>query len=218
MGLVPERPVVVYDDGDGLFAARLWWMLRWMGHAHVRVLDGGLSHWKRLRLPLSTSQSEPHPNEAHQSEATPPLAGPAQAPYPEREALEQTVSLAELSAQLHRSGLIDARAPERFQGRAEPLDRVAGHIPGARNHFFRENLAEDGRFKDAQTLRKQWLAFLGKPRAEATAWVHQCGSGVSACHNLLALRVAGLPAGRLYVGSWSQWCAEPSRPVARGPG
>jgi thiosulfate/3-mercaptopyruvate sulfurtransferase len=203
VGLVPERPVVVYDEGDGLFAARLWWMLRWMGHEPVRVLDGGLAHWKRLGLPLSQAVDSGEPS-------------PWAPPYPEREPLEHPMSLAELSVQWHRTQIIDARAPERFEGRVEPLDPVAGHIPGARNRFYRENLAADGRFKPPGELRAQWQGFLGHGAVgRSLEPVHQCGSGVTACHNLLALRVAGLPTGRLYVGSWSQWCADPSRPVAR---
>jgi thiosulfate/3-mercaptopyruvate sulfurtransferase len=199
-GVTPARQVVALDRQGGMVAARLWWMLRWMGHANVAVLDGGMVAWAAAGGRLAT-------------EATP--AAPATASYPERAALVRTISADALQAQLGRTPLLDARAGERFRGEVEPLDRAAGHIPGALNRFFKDNLdAATGRFKPALQLRAEFGALLGTHGAEGA--VHQCGSGVTACHNLLAMEVAGLPGSVLYPGSWSEWSADPSRPVAQG--
>lgn len=198
LGWQYERPVVCMDAGNAMFAARGWWMLRWLGHEHVAVLDGGLAAWGAaggvLTAELPAVRPQPLP-------ALPAL----------REPLVHTVDATELAAQLGRVGLVDARAPERFRGEIEPLDAQAGHIPGARNRPFARNLQADGRFHSAETLRADWAPFA--PSADT---VHQCGSGVSACHNLLALAAAGLPVGRLYPGSWSEWSGDASRAVARG--
>jgi thiosulfate/3-mercaptopyruvate sulfurtransferase len=168
-------------------------MLRWVGHEAVAVLDGGLPAWQAAGLPLSVEQAKR------------PLGN-----LQRRPALVSTVGAADIL----RGGLklVDARAPDRFRGENETLDPVGGHIPGAANRFFRNNLQADGRFKPAGTLRAEWSALL--PSTEGA--VMQCGSGVTACHNLLALEAAGLPGAALYPGSWSEWCAEPSRPVATG--
>ena len=194
-GIHPGLQVVCFDDQGGVYAARAWWLLRWLGHAKVAVLDGGRAAWVAAGGALHTGHT----------------AVAEQPPYPATEAGMPTVDTATLQQQLGRTLLLDARAPERFRGEVEPLDPVAGHIPGATNRFFKGNLAADGRFKPAAQLRDEFLA-LG-----ATAdVVHQCGSGVTACHNLLAMAHAGLPAGALYPGSWSEWCSNPARPVARG--
>lgn len=190
-----ERPVVCLDAGNSMFAARGWWMLRWLGHERVAVLDGGLAAWVAAGGALTDQPTPPRP-----------VAPPARL----REPLVQTVEADALAAQLGRCGLVDARAPERFRGEVEPLDRQAGHIPGARNRPFADNLLPDGRFKPAAALRTEWAGW--QPSADT---VHQCGSGVSACHNLLALAAAGLPVGRLYPGSWSEWSAQPERAIAR---
>jgi len=199
-GITPEAQVVVLDRQGAMFAARLWWMLRWMGHADVAVLDGGVAAWTAAGGVLT-------------AEATPPA--PATAPYPERPALVRTVNADELAARLGRVPVLDARAGERFRGEVEPLDRAAGHIPGALNRFFKDNLdAASGRFKPAPQLRAEFTPLLGTQGAAAT--VHQCGSGATACHNLLAMEHAGLVGSALYPGSWSEWSADPSRPVAQG--
>lgn len=189
-----ERPVVCLDAGNSMFAARGWWMLRWLGHEAVAVLDGGMAAWQAAGGAVTASPSLPRPRP----------------PGPLRPPLTGAIAAEELLPLLGRVSLVDARAPERFRGEVEPLDRQAGHIPGARNRPFADNLLPDGRFKPAAQLRQEWAAL--KPGADT---VHQCGSGVSACHNLLALAAAGLPVGRLYGGSWSEWSADPSRPVAR---
>lgn len=199
LGVTPETLVVVYDRQQAMFAARAWWMLRWLGHAAVAVLDGGLQAWQAGGGALET--------------AVPARLDPA-TPYPARPSLVATVDAAALAAQLGRVRLIDARAPERFRGEVEPLDAQAGHIPGALNRFFRDNLAPDGRFKPPSQLRAAFET-LGAA-TDRSAVVHQCGSGATACHNLLAMEVAGLEGSVLYPGSWSEWSADPSRPIARG--
>ena len=197
LGLTPDTPVVLVDAQGGMFAARAWWMLRWIGARDVRVLDGGLAAWRAAGGAL-----EP-------GEVAPPAPAPAWPLGPEPEGLRLTADA--LAAQLSRVALLDARAPERYRGDVEPLDPVAGHIPGALNRPFSANLGPDGRFLPPEALRAAFQGLAG-----ARAVVHQCGSGVTACHNLLAMAVAGLPGGALYAGSWSEWCRDPARPVARG--
>jgi thiosulfate/3-mercaptopyruvate sulfurtransferase len=197
-GIDDDTQVVAYDAQGGMFAARLWFLLRWVGHAAVAVLDGGMVAWQAQALPLSI---EP---------ATPAAAGS----IAERAPLVRTVSVDELLANIDsgRRIVIDARAADRFRGENETIDPVGGHIPGARNRFFKDNLEADGRFKDAPRLKADFEALLDDPAAA----IMQCGSGVTACHNLLALELAGLAGAALYPGSWSEWCADPSRPVATG--
>jgi len=190
--------VIALDRQGGPYAARLWWLLRWMGHEAVAVLDGGVAAWTAAGGALDTAE---------------PVASGA-APYPPRPALAATVDAAALGNELGRVRLVDARAGERFRGEVEPIDAAAGHIPGALNRFFKDNLGADGRFKPAATLRGEFERLLG--RDAATDTVHQCGSGVTACHNLLAMEHAGLGGSKLYPGSWSEWSSDPSRPVARG--
>jgi thiosulfate/3-mercaptopyruvate sulfurtransferase len=190
--------VVAYDAHGGMFAARLWWMLHWAGHEAAAVLDGGLTAWEALGLPLTTeTATRPRGNvEPH-------------AP------LVRTVNVEEMLANVEQPAftVIDARAPDRFRGENETLDPVGGHIPGAKNRFFKDNLQANGRFKPASQLAEEFGALLLRPDAA----VMQCGSGVTACHNLLALEVAGLRGAALYPGSWSEWCADSARPVATGP-
>lgn len=193
-GVNTGSQVVAYDAQGGMFAARLWWMLRWAGHEQVAVLDGGLPAWTALDLPLA-------------SDVSAPVAGNLQPRPP----LVRTVAAADILAQPQLK-VLDARAPDRFRGENETLDPVGGHIPGAANRFFKDNLLPDGRFKPAAQLRAEFGALVADPAAA----VMQCGSGVTACHNLLALEVAGLPGAALYPGSWSEWCSDPSRPVAIG--
>lgn len=189
--------VVAYDAHGGMFAARLWWMLRWVGHEAATVLDGGIQTWQALGMTLETSPvSRPRGNvEPH---------------YP----LVSTVSAEEVLANLKNpvNTVIDARAPDRFHGENETLDPVGGHIPGAKNRFFKDNLQADGRFKSPAQLREDFGMLLTVPENS----IMQCGSGVTACHNLLAMEIAGLKGAALYPGSWSEWCADSSRPVAKG--
>jgi thiosulfate/3-mercaptopyruvate sulfurtransferase len=197
-GVGPDTQVVAYDDQAGATAARLWWMLRWLGHDAVAVLDGGLAKWRREERP--------------ETAALPRIAPARFAPGPRPHA----VDVGFVAAHLQDPGvrLVDARSAERYCGAAEPIDPVAGHIPGSVHRFVRENLAGDV-FKPAAELRAEWQSLLAGAPAEAV--VHACGSGVAACHNLLAMEIAGLGGSRLYPGSWSEWCADPGRPVAVGP-
>jgi len=196
-GIAPGVQVVTYDHQGGPYAARAWWLLRWLGHDRVAVLDGGQTAWRAAGGGLTTAADLPA----------------AQPPYPARPPAMPTVSADELQARLDSVCILDARAGERFRGEVEPLDPVAGHIPGARLRFFKDNLQADGRFKSAAELRAEFGAVTAGSGGEV---VHQCGSGVTACHNLLAMAHAGLGNTRLYPGSWSEWCADPTRPVARG--
>lgn len=191
LGLRAGRQVVAYDTQGGPYAARAWWLLRWLGHAEVAVLDGV---WDG---PWSTDTPTATPSDWQPAE---PRVG-----WVDADALQR---------QLGRVRLLDARAGERFRGEVEPLDGQAGHIPGASHRFFKDNLGADGRFKPAAQLRAEFDALLA-PFAQGQV-VHQCGSGVTACHNLLAMTHAGLDGALLYPGSWSEWSADPARPVARG--
>jgi thiosulfate/3-mercaptopyruvate sulfurtransferase len=194
LGINAGTPVVAYDAQGGPYAARAWWLLKWMGHEDVAVLDGGAMAWRAAGGAMT---------------AEPPRAAPLE-PYPLHAPAMPTIEADALRAGLGRVRLVDARAGERFRGEVEPLDRVAGHIPGARNRFFKDNLAADGCFKSAAELRAEWAPLAGDGNI-----VHSCGSGVTACHNLLAAAHAGLGEGTLYPGSWSEWCADPARPQAK---
>lgn len=196
-GLEPSDQVVCYDAGNGAMAARLWWMLRWVGHKAVAVLDGGLAQWLAETRPVTAEM----PRYAHCS-------------YPvNARRVAAAVDLGEVERHRERMFLLDARAPARFSGEQEPIDPVAGHIPGAHNRFNIENLTPRGTFKDKESLRSEFLKILGDRNPSEV--VHYCGSGVAACHNLLAMDIAGLHGGRLYAGSWSEWSADPQRPIAR---
>jgi thiosulfate/3-mercaptopyruvate sulfurtransferase len=197
-GVSNDSQVVVYDDAEGAFAARLWWMLKhWLGHQACALLHGGWTSWRAEGLPTTSEQHQAVPGS---------LVARAR-----DDALIGTDELAEAMA-AERIRLLDARMPPRFRGELEPLDPVAGHVPGAVNLPFPVNLV-DGRFDAADSLRARYLAALESMSPEHA--VCMCGSGVTACHNLLAMELAGLPGGRLYVGSWSAWCSDPARPVAR---
>ena len=201
LGITPETQVVVYDRQASMFAARVWWMLRWLGHAPVAVLDGGWSCWQAVGGAVESGVAAAQPQAAYPIDKTSsPLAA--------------TIDADALLARLGQLALIDARAPERFRGDVEPLDAQAGHIPGACNRFFKNNLTPDGRFKPAEVLREEFQTLLASQPSGNV--VNQCGSGVTACHNLLAMAVAGLEGSLLYPGSWSEWSADPARPIARG--
>jgi len=195
-GLKPEDQVVCYDGGPGAMAARLWWMLRWVGHESVAVLEGGMKKWLQEGRPVTADV--PQFNAA---------------PYPGKAKASMHAGLAIVEKKLKRAMLLDARAPVRYRGEQEPIDPVAGRIPGARNRFNNDNLQADGTFKPAATLKQEFLAVLGE-RAPADV-INYCGSGVAACHNALAMEIAGLTGSRVYIGSWSEWAGDPARPISR---
>ena len=198
-GLNRDQQLVAYDAHGGMYAARLWWLARWLGHAPVAVLDGGLDAWRRERLPLATE-----------------VPGPGSGNFVPSASLTRSVGAPEIESALGSAArlVIDARAGERYRGEVEPMDPVAGHIPGALNRPFASNLRPDGRFKPGPVLHGEFDTLLGG--RDPGSVIHQCGSGVTACHNLLAMAVAGHPETALYPGSWSEWCSDPARPVARG--
>jgi thiosulfate/3-mercaptopyruvate sulfurtransferase len=199
LGITSGVQVVAYDQDNGMYASRLWWLLRWLGHGASAVVDGGFAKWRaegratksgaERRTP-TTFAGSPRAGMAVDAQAVASLAG-----APEWR-------------------LIDARSPERYRGETEPLDKTPGHIPGAVNHFFQRNLDEDGTFRTPEDLRERLRDVVGHVASDHI--VCYCGSGVTACHNLLALEHAGLTGGALYPGSWSEWSSDPTRPVARG--
>jgi thiosulfate/3-mercaptopyruvate sulfurtransferase len=197
-GVNDDTQVVAYDAHGGMFAARLWWMLRWVGHDAVAVLDGGLPAWQTAGQPLSTESPAPR----------------TRGTIAERAPLVTTVDVNAVLHNVEHGGrqVVDARAPDRFRGENETIDPVGGHIPGAKNRFFKDNLQTDGRFKAPAQLKAELGVAVGDPKNA----IMQCGSGVTACHNLLALEVAGMPGAALYPGSWSEWSADAARPVATG--
>ncbi len=195
-GLSPSDQVVCYDAGNGAMAARLWWMLRWIGHEAVAVLDGGLAKWLAEKRPVTAEVPRFEPSH-----------------YPYQLGTQVAVDVNDVAQHGGDMLLLDARAPARYRGEQEPIDPVAGRIPGARNRFNMDNVSPQGTFKSAGELKQAFQAVLGNRTPSEV--VHYCGSGVAACHNLLAMEVAGLPGGRLYAGSWSEWIADPKRPIAR---
>jgi thiosulfate/3-mercaptopyruvate sulfurtransferase len=197
-GVDSRKQVVAYDAQGGMVAARLWWLLRWFGHLPVAVLDGGWNQWIAEGRPQTAEIPQPQPTQ---------FLGKLSSGW---------VGADFVRARLYDPGivLVDARAPDRFRGQNETLDPLGGRIPGARNRYFRDNLDANGRFKSPEELELEFGTVLGA--ADPQEVVNYCGSGVSACHNLLAMEVAGLRGARLYPGSWSEWCADPSRPVESG--
>jgi thiosulfate/3-mercaptopyruvate sulfurtransferase len=198
LGMRNDMQAVAYDASGGPYAARLWWMLRWVGHDGVAVLDGGWNAW--LKAGGAVTAESPPPANGNFTGAPRAI----------------TVDAALIDSEIGNAGtrVIDARSPDRFRGENEMLDPVGGHIPGASNRFFQHNLGIDGRFKPAAMLRQEFSALLGATTPDQV--VHQCGSGVTACHNHLAMEIAGLAGSRVYPGSWSEWCSDPRRPVATG--
>lgn len=192
--------VVAYDRSGGMYAARLWWLLRWIGHERVSVLDGGLQAWAAEGLPVTRESKAWQPRELMQ-----PAADDAMR-------VDADFVLANLSTGA--ALVVDARGAGRFAGIGETIDPRAGHIPGARNRPYTDNLGTDGFFKPKAELAAEWQTVLGSYAPSRV--VAQCGSGVTACHNLLALEVAGMPGARLYPGSWSEWCSDGARPLSTG--
>lgn len=199
-GICAGRQVIAYDAGPGQFAARLWWLLRWLGHADAAVLDGGFARWEDEQWPVTTETPRPEPvvfrGEADDTRWV------------------DAAAVQSLCEDRSRGVVIDARARARFLGHEEPLDAVAGHVPGALNLPSSENVSAQGRFLGPAQLRRRFADALGGRSPQEV--VHMCGSGVTACHNLLSMEVAGLSGSRLYPGSWSEWIRDPGRPVARG--
>ena len=197
-GVAADKQVVAYDAQTGVYAARLWWMLRWLGHDKVAVLDGGYAKWTREDRPVTADLPQPQPAN---------FAGRPRA---------ISVDADDMLRALGTAGriVIDARSPDRYRGRNETLDPIGGRIPGSINRFFRENLNASACFKPVAELAQAYGALLGG--APPHTVVHSCGSGVSACHNLLAMEIAGLRGSKLYPGSWSEWCSDPRRPTETG--
>jgi len=200
-GVDSSKQVVVYDDSFGSMAVKMWWLLRWLGHNNVALLDGGLPKWIKQKLPLTTEL---------------PKVVPAVFVPQLQDDMVADADEVDKARQEHCSAVIDARPEQRFSGEREPLDKVAGHIPGSINWVFEENLDFDGTYLPSDELREAYLKILHGVNPGNV--IHTCGSGVTACHNMLAMEIAGLPGGRLYAGSWSQWITDPARPVAKGEG
>jgi thiosulfate/3-mercaptopyruvate sulfurtransferase len=198
-GIGPDDTVVAYDEGSGAIAARLWWLLRWLGHERVAVLDGGFAAW----------QAEGRPVEQREPSITPRR-------YALRRAATDAVVATNALAARQAAGdlLVDARAAPRYRGEQEPIDPKAGHVPGAVNRPFSANVSATGRFRPADELRAELTELLSS--RDSTHLIAMCGSGVTACHLLLAMEVAGLPGGKLYAGSWSEWIRDPNRPTKTG--
>jgi thiosulfate/3-mercaptopyruvate sulfurtransferase len=199
LGVAAGVQVVAYDQENGMFASRLWWLLRWLGHDAAAVLDGGFKKWRAEGRPVESGQTRRAPRRFTGS----PRAGMA-------------VDVETVASHLGPGGprLVDARAPERYRGDTEPIDKIGGHIPGATNHFFQWNLDEQGLFRTPEDLRAKIQSSVGELPADQV--VCYCGSGVTACHNLLAFEHAGLTGAKLYPGSWSEWSSDPKRPVEIG--
>lgn len=198
-GVDRSKQVVVYDDTFGAMAARLWWLLRWLGHEAVALLDGGFPKWQREGRPVT---------------AEPPRVVPARFMAKPRDEMWVDSRFVERVVRDNSHLILDARAEERFRGEVEPFDKVAGHIPGALNRPYEDNLDLSGEFLSEEALREDYGAQLGGIPPERV--IVMCGSGVTACHNLLAMEHAGLKGARLYAGSWSEWITDPNRPVAKG--
>jgi len=198
-GVSANSTIVAYDDSGGLYAARLWWMARWIGLTQVALLDGGINRWVAEGRPLTTAVLAPR-------------VGQVQARVNSSLVTDTAAVFANLANPA--GAVLDARAAERFRGEVEPIDPVAGHIPGALNRFYKANLKPDLTFRPAAELKAEFTALLGSRSPKNT--VHQCGSGITACANLFAMEYAGLPGSKLYAGSWSEWVSDPARPIARG--
>ncbi len=200
--IIQYNQIVIYDDAGGMIAARLWWLLRWLGYEKVSLLDGGITKWLAENRVTDANISQPIANASSKKITAKINSGFA-------------VDAKYVEQHLHQPDmrLIDARAPDRFAGQNETLDPVAGHIPGAMNRFFKTNLDAVGCFRQAEELAREFKTLLAGKKPEQV--VHQCGSGITACHNVFAMELAGLHGSKLYPGSWSEWCADASRPVEK---
>lgn len=198
-GITPDTQVVLYDDMSGAMAARAWWLLRWLGHAKVALLDGGIEAWKNAGHRLTTTET----------------SRDKMPEYPINVKYEWVLSSNDILENIKQPSflLVDTRNAERFAGEHEPIDAIAGHVPGALNRPLSENLNDDGKFKSPQQLHREWKQLSGNRSCTL-----MCGSGVTACHNLLSLEIAGITGSRLYAGSWSEWIRDSNRPVSQGYG
>jgi thiosulfate/3-mercaptopyruvate sulfurtransferase len=196
-GVTADTRVIAYDGDSSAYAARLWWLLRWVGHENVAVLEGGFKAWQAAELPVTSEVAERKRSSFHAR--------------PRRDMWVDANQLAQHLSEGWR--LLDARAPERYAGKVEPIDPIAGHVPGAVNHPLSTNLSSEGRFLSAQELRARYDA--SQAGVDDTRTIAMCGSGVTACHLLLAMEIAGKRGGKLYAGSWSEWIRDPTRPIAR---
>lgn len=199
IGIDGSNYVIAYDDAGGPYAARLWWLLRWLGHDQVAVLDGGINKWVAEGRAMERGSS---------------IARPTTFIVKQRDGLTVDADFVMANIEQPQAIIIDARTPERYRGETEPIDPVAGHIPGALNRVFKNNLNADGTFKTAATLKQEFNQLFGATSPGQV--INQCGSGVTACHNLFAMEIAGIGGSKLYPGSWSEWCADTARPVATG--
>jgi thiosulfate/3-mercaptopyruvate sulfurtransferase len=200
LGIDNSTRVIVYDDSSGAIAARAWWLLRWLGHDEAAILDGGIRAWQDRALPLE--------------EGVTAVPEGRFVPAPRNNLVLSTAEILAAGGAAASLRLVDVRAEERYTGREEPIDRVPGHIPGSLNLPFTENLHEDGRWKSAGEIRRRLATTLGPPSDQD--WSVMCGSGVTACHLVMAGLLAGYAEPRVYVGSWSEWITDPSRPIATG--
>jgi thiosulfate/3-mercaptopyruvate sulfurtransferase len=228
LGIDRQTQVVAYDDASGAFAARAWWLLRWLGFARVAVLDGGFKAWLSVGGAVESGGDEDDEEAVDTAgDTTSAAADPTASDSARLSAVDAPLRAGQADAVMTTDEvlaalqdpqrlLVDARAAERFAGAVEPLDAVAGHVPGAVNYPFSHNLTAEGRFLPPDELRRRWQERLGDRSPEHT--ILMCGSGVTACHNLLAMEHAGLPGAKLYAGSWSEWIRDPRRPVATGLG
>jgi thiosulfate/3-mercaptopyruvate sulfurtransferase len=203
LGITKNSNIVIYDNQSCIFASRMWWMLRATGHTHVRLLNGGYGSWLAAGFANEkTDNQKPNPSTA---------ASNSTDAIPFKDVLLASDVLDNLSSK--RFLVLDARSADRFRGENETLDPVGGHIPGAINRFFKNNLDANGQFKSADVLAKEFKDLIGEIPSESI--VHQCGSGITACHNMFAMELAGLKSSMIYPGSWSEWCADPARPIEK---
>jgi thiosulfate/3-mercaptopyruvate sulfurtransferase len=202
LGITKDSNIVIYDNHSCMYAVRMWWMLRATGHQHVRLLNGGYGFWLAAGF-----SSEKIDNQRSHTPAASTMLGIESF----KDALLASDVLNNLSSQQYL--VLDARSPDRYRGENETLDPVGGHIPGAINRFFKNNLDANGQFKSADVLAKEFKDLLGETPSESI--IHQCGSGITACHNMFAMELAGLNSSMIYSGSWSEWCADPTRPIEK---
>ena len=215
-GLRTDQQLVAYDAHAGQYAVRVWWMARWIGHANVAVLNGGLPAWVAAGGAIEAGSTGVETVVGQTIGAQQAELNNNHSILNINSSLSYYIDADQLTLALRTESslLVDARAPSRYAGKTEPLDPVAGHIPGAINHFYQDNLAADGRFKQPAQLRERFRSIIGTTTPEQV--IHQCGSGVTACHNILAMELAGLSGSCLYPGSWSEWCSDSKRAIATG--